>query len=68
MDQLIVPQRNARLEHPDLRVTHVALDHVGHMALTIHPGILHTIVRLLARREECLEAETGDTGGPGLAG
>jgi len=52
MDQLIIPQRNARLEHPDLRVTHLELEHVGHMALTIHPATVHHITRLLARRED----------------
>ena len=43
MDQLIIPQRNARLEHPDLQVTNVRLDHVGHMAMTIDPEVVHLV-------------------------
>jgi triacylglycerol lipase len=48
MDQLIVPQRNARLDHPDLRVTNVRLDHVGHMAMTIDPEVVHLVACVLA--------------------
>jgi triacylglycerol lipase len=48
MDQLIIPQRNARLEHPDLQVTNVRLDHVGHMAMTIDPEVLHLVACTLA--------------------
>jgi triacylglycerol lipase len=49
MDQLIVPQRNGRLEHPDLQVTNVSLDHVGHMAMTIDPKVVHLVTCALAR-------------------
>ena len=48
MDQLIIPQRNARLEHPDLQVTNVCVDHVGHMAMTIDPEIVHLVTCTLA--------------------
>ena len=48
MDQLIVPQRNARLEHPDLQVTNVRVDHVGHMAMTIDPEVVHLVTCTLA--------------------
>jgi triacylglycerol lipase len=48
-DQLIVPQSAARLEHPDLQVTEVELEHVGHMSLTIDPEVVHLVTRLLAR-------------------
>lgn len=51
-DQLIVPQRNARLQHPDLEVVHVELSHVGHLAMTVDPGVVHTVTRLLGRRSE----------------
>ena len=47
MDQLIIPQRNARLDHPDLQVEHLALDHVGHMSMTIHPATQRAILDLL---------------------
>jgi triacylglycerol lipase len=48
-DQLIVPPSAARLEHPDLQVTEVELEHVGHMSLTIDPEVVHLVTRLLAR-------------------
>ncbi|MEJ2868255.1 alpha/beta fold hydrolase [Actinomycetospora sp. OC33-EN08] len=49
MDQLIIPQRNARLEHPDLQVENVRRDHVGHMAMTIDPTVVHLVACRLAR-------------------
>ena len=33
MDQMVVPQRNARLQHPDLDVVQLELRDVGHLAL-----------------------------------
>ncbi len=48
MDQLIIPQRNARLEHPDLQVSNVRLDHVGHMAMTIDPDVVHLVTCALS--------------------
>lgn len=48
-DQLIVPQSAARLEHPDLQVTEVELEHVGHLSMTIDPEVVHLVTRLLAR-------------------
>jgi hypothetical protein len=35
LDQLIVPKRSARLDHPDLQVRNVLLRGVGHMSLPI---------------------------------
>jgi len=49
-DQLIIPQRNARLEHPDLDVEHLELAHTGHLTLTADPRTMHLVARLLARR------------------
>ena len=49
MDQLIIPQRNARLSHPDLQVENVQRDHVGHMAMTIDPEVVHLVACTLAR-------------------
>ncbi|MCD2189366.1 esterase/lipase family protein [Actinomycetospora soli] len=49
MDQLIIPQRNARLEHPDLQVENVRLAHVGHMAMTIDPQVVHLVACRLGR-------------------
>jgi pimeloyl-ACP methyl ester carboxylesterase len=49
-DQLIIPQSAARLEHPDLDVSEVVLEHVGHLSMTIDPDVVHLVTRLLARR------------------
>lgn len=49
-DQLIVPQRAARLTHPDLQVTEIELEHVGHLSMTIDAEVVHRVTRLLSRR------------------
>ncbi|MDD7938620.1 alpha/beta fold hydrolase [Actinomycetospora lutea] len=49
-DQLIIPQRAARLTHPDLQVTEIELEHVGHLSMTIDPEVVHLVTRLLSRR------------------
>ena len=48
LDQLIVPQRIARLEHPDLMVRNLFVRGVGHMSLPIHGRVLHEISTTLA--------------------
>jgi triacylglycerol lipase len=48
LDQLIVPKRNARIDHPDLQVRNVALRGVGHMSLPIVGDVVHEIAMLLA--------------------
>jgi triacylglycerol lipase len=52
MDQLIVPQRNARLVHPDLAVDTLELADVGHMSLSIHPRAVHWVASSLARLDD----------------
>ncbi|HEX4357591.1 MAG TPA: alpha/beta fold hydrolase [Pseudonocardia sp.] len=52
MDQLIVPQRNARLVHPDLAVNTLELADVGHMSLSIHPRAVHWVASSLARLDD----------------
>ena len=52
MDQLIVPQRSAAIEHPDLTARNVALNGVGHMSLPISRDVVHEIAMLLAHLDE----------------
>jgi pimeloyl-ACP methyl ester carboxylesterase len=52
LDQLIVPQRSASIDHPDLTVRNVALRGVGHMSLPIHGPVVHEITTLLAHLGE----------------
>ncbi|TWD15524.1 esterase/lipase family protein [Marihabitans asiaticum] len=42
-DAAILPASNARLEHPDLTATNVALTGVGHLSLPILPSVVHQI-------------------------
>ena len=52
LDQLIVPQRNAAIDHPDLAVRNVQLRGVGHMSIPIHGRVVHEIATLLAHLDE----------------
>lgn len=52
LDQLIVPQRSAAIDHPDLTARNVPLRGVGHMSLPIHGPVVHEITTLLAHLEE----------------
>jgi triacylglycerol lipase len=47
LDHLVVPSRNAALEHPDLDVRNVVVRGVGHMSLTRHGRIAQEIVTTL---------------------
>jgi pimeloyl-ACP methyl ester carboxylesterase len=47
IDHLIVPSRNARLDHPDLDVRNVAVRGVGHLSMPSNGGIAHTIAAVL---------------------
>jgi triacylglycerol lipase len=49
LDGWIVPQRNARLDHPDLDVTNYQLHHVGHLSLAVDPHAVHTVVTALTQ-------------------
>ncbi|MCO1654889.1 alpha/beta fold hydrolase [Pseudonocardia sp. S2-4] len=51
MDQMVVPQRNARLVHPDLHVDELELCDVGHLALPIDTRSMHWVVTQLGRSE-----------------
>jgi hypothetical protein len=48
VDQLIVPARNARLEHPDLTARNVMVRGVGHLSLPISGRIVHETCTTLA--------------------
>ncbi len=51
MDQMILPQRNARLTHPDLDIEQLELHDVGHLSLPIDPRSVHWVVTTLARSD-----------------
>jgi pimeloyl-ACP methyl ester carboxylesterase len=62
LDQMIFPQRNAGLAHPDLSVRTIALHGVGHMSLPIVGTVVHGISSTLAH----LDSE-GHTLTPGVS-
>ena len=48
LDQMVVPARSARIDHPDLRARNVLLRGVGHMSLPIDGRVVREITTLLA--------------------
>ena len=48
LDQLIVPQRGARIDHPQLTARNILLRGVAHMSLPIDPRVIRELVRTLA--------------------
>ena len=48
-DPLMIPRSSARLDHPDLAVDHLELDHVGHLAMVADPRVLHRVLTWLGR-------------------
>lgn len=57
LDQLILPGRNARIVHPDLRVRNVPVHGVGHMSLTNDGGIAFQIAAALAQLDDRVEVD-----------
>jgi pimeloyl-ACP methyl ester carboxylesterase len=49
LDQMIVPQRRARLVHPDLSVRNHLVRGAGHMSLPISPRVVHEISSALSQ-------------------
>ena len=52
VDQLIVPQRRARIRHPDLVASNVRVHGVGHLSLPFHGDVVHQITAALAHLGE----------------
>jgi hypothetical protein len=48
LDQIVVPQRSGRLEHPNLATRNVLVRGVGHLSLPIHSRVVHEICTTLA--------------------
>jgi hypothetical protein len=62
LDQVVVPQHNAALHHPDLNVHNVVLHGVGHMSLPITSSVVHGISTALAHLDT-----SGATVSPGVS-
>ncbi len=48
LDQVIIPKRNARLTHPDLRARNIFFRGIGHMSLPVDGRVVHEICTTLA--------------------
>ena len=48
IDHLVVPRRNARVEHPDLDATNIDVHGVGHLSMPNHRALAYEIADLLA--------------------
>jgi len=49
LDQMIVPQRNARIVHPDLNARNVFVRGVGHMSFPVDRRVVHEICTTLSQ-------------------
>lgn len=49
LDQMVVPQRNGRLTHPDLQVRNHLVRGAGHMSLPVSSRLVHEISSALCR-------------------
>ncbi len=58
LDQMIVPRRAARLDHPDLMARNVLVRGVGHMSLPINRRAVHEISATLAHLDPAGETLT----------
>jgi triacylglycerol lipase len=52
LDQLVIPKRSARIDHPDLLARNVLLRGVGHMSLPIDGRVVREIAAVLAHLDE----------------
>jgi triacylglycerol lipase len=53
MDQMLVPSRVGRCDHPDLQARNVLVRGVGHMSLPIHRTVVDEVAAILAGRRAC---------------
>jgi len=49
LDQMVFPQRHAKLTHPDLTVQNIQVHATGHMSLPINGDVVHGISTMLAQ-------------------
>ena len=59
IDHLIVPKRNARLDHPDLNARNVAVRGVGHLSMPNNAGIAFEIAGVLRDLDDAVRPARG---------
>jgi triacylglycerol lipase len=65
LDHLVVPSRNARIEHPDLDATNVAVRGVGHLSLSINRRVAQQIATALGALDPASAAGPSQSDGTG---
>jgi pimeloyl-ACP methyl ester carboxylesterase len=55
-DEVVLPNRSARLDHPDLAVTRLQVSGVGHLALLVNGAVMHAVAGALAVRDSAEDA------------
>jgi triacylglycerol lipase len=78
LDQLVLPQRNARIQHPDLRARNVFIRGIGHMSLPVDRRVVNEISTALAQLDHdgttlssgvtSIESTTGRRASPPVPG
>ena len=63
LDQMVVPQTNARIIHPDLKARNVKMHGIGHMSLPIDGTVVHEICTTLAHLDQ--DGTVADSGADG---
>jgi pimeloyl-ACP methyl ester carboxylesterase len=48
LDQMVLPTRSGRCDHPDLQARNLLIRGVGHMSLPRHGGVVHEVAATLA--------------------
>ena len=56
LDEMVVPTRSGRCDHPDLLARNVLVRGVGHMSLPIHRGVADEVAATLAGLREAVPA------------
>jgi triacylglycerol lipase len=54
-DEVVLPNRSARLEHPDLIVSRLPVHGVGHLALLVNSTVVHAVAAALADQPAVVE-------------
>ncbi len=58
-DEVVVPNRSARLDHPDLSVTRLKVHGVGHLSLLVNSLVAHSVAAALTSEASRMSAEPG---------
>jgi triacylglycerol lipase len=64
-DEVVVPNRSARLDHPDLTVTRLQVHGVGHLSLLVNSVVAHAVAAALTNEASRISDEPERSSGKG---